>query len=574
MFSTLRSKLIFSYAGITVLMLGLVTVVSLFLANDYAHKTGFRTLQEKRAVAFPFIRAALAEQRALGVRSPVLSNFVQDSMRTAKLRILLLDPDTFNVEIDTQKKPNATEQPFPFRNVSDAQAKLAAGEAITGTVPLPGEKARYQYFAQKASDQANRAAPGAPRQGQGSVPKLTPQQIVVIAQPEPNVTGLATEAKDFLIPGIIIALAISLGIAYFLARSLTEPLSRLAGAACAMARGEYNHRLPVDGHDEIATLTEQFNIMAREVGEAHEMQRDFVANVSHDLKTPLTSIQGFSQAMLDGSIHDETQYHQAASIINNEAQRMSRLVSQLLSLSELQSGLRTIELRPVEIGPVLGQLVLTMQPQAASAGVELIARFAYSASLALADTDKLKQAFGNIIDNAIKHTPRGGTVTVATAALVDGVEIAISDTGRGIPTADLPRVMERFYQVDKSRSAAQVNSLGLGLAIAREIVYAHHGQISLESEEGQGTTVRIILPATGDQSRNGRMPATRRLLPAPMRPRLPNASPVATQTGPLGGTGLATTASGDANAQRNGNHSEAREELSEADPVSSDAAQH
>lgn len=536
MFRTLRSKLIFSYAAVSVLMLGLALVVSLFLANDYARKTGFRTLQEKRAVAFPFIRATLAQQRALGVRRPTLNNLVEESMRTAKLRILLLDPDTFTVEVDTQKKPNMAEQPFPFKNTTEARASLSAGDPVTGTISLPGEKTRFQYIAQKPLDQASRGQAGGAQQGQGGVPRLAPQQIVVIAQPEPNVAGLASEAKDFLVPGILIALAASLGVAYFLARSLTKPLSRLAGAAGAMARGEYNQRLPVQGHDEIAILTEQFNIMAQEVGDAHEMQRDFVANVSHDLKTPLTSIQGFSQAMLDGSIKEETQYRQAATIINDEARRMSRLVSQLLSLSQLQSGLRTMELRPVELEPLLGQLALTMQPQALSAGVELRARFAYTTALLLADADKLKQALGNIMDNAIKHTPAGGAVTVSTTPLVGGVEIAVSDTGRGIPTADLHRVMERFYQVDKSRSSAQVSSLGLGLAIAREIIYAHHGQIAIESVEGQGTTVKITLPAartTVTQAQGGRQPHTRRLLPTNARARLPGPPHAAPQTAPL-----------------------------------------
>lgn len=519
MFRTLRSKLIFSYAAVSVLMLSLVLAVSLVLANDYAHKTGFRTLQEKRAIAFPLVRAVLADQRALGVKLPVLGNAVEDSMRAAKVRILLLDPDTFTITLDTQKNKTALQQPFPFRRPNDAEAKLASGDPITGTVTLPGENARFQFIAQSPRDAANKGTSGSPRQ---AVPRLVGQQIVVVAQPEPDVRGLLSEMRDFLAPGIVVALIISLVVAFFLARSLSKPLSRLATAASAMSRGEYDHRLPVAGHDEIATLTEQFNIMAQEVGQAHAMQRSFVANVSHDLKTPLTSIQGFSQAMLDGAIKDGEQYRQAAGIINDEAQRMTRLVGQLLLLSQLQSGLRTMELRPIEIGPLLGQLLLSMQPQAAAAEVELVGRFSDRPALVLVDSDKLKQAFGNIVDNAIKHTPRGGSVTLTTAPLQDGVEISVADTGKGIPAADLPRVMERFYQVDKSRSAAQVSSLGLGLAIAREIVQAHHGQVSLESKEGEGTTVRVVLPAGGDSAPAGRTPITRRLLSTTARSKSAN----------------------------------------------------
>jgi signal transduction histidine kinase len=191
---------------------------------------------------------------------------------------------------------------------------------------------------------------------------------------------------------------------------------------------------------------------------------------------------------------------------------MSRMVSQLLSLTQLQSGLRTIELRPTELGPLLGHLVLAMQPQAEAAGVDLVARFAVNSAVVLAHADMLKQAFGNLIDNALKHTPRGGTITVSLLPAGNGIEVVISDTGQGIPAAELQRVMERFYQVDKARSPGQERSLGLGLAIAREIVQAHHGQIRIESVEGRGTTVSVSLPAsTGERHGirgNGARPGT------------------------------------------------------------------
>jgi two-component system, OmpR family, sensor kinase len=254
--------------------------------------------------------------------------------------------------------------------------------------------------------------------------------------------------------------------------------------------------LPVRGQDEIALLTSQFNIMAQEVSNVHQVQRDFVANVSHDLKTPLTSIQGFSQAMLDGSIADEAGFKQAAGIINTESQRMSRMVSQLLSLTQLQSGLRAIELRPVELGPLLGQLVLAMQPQADATGVELLARFSVNSAVVLGSTDMLKQAFGNLIDNALKHTPSGGSISVSLLPTGDGVDVVVSDTGTGIPAADLQRVSERFYQVDKARASGHERSLGLGLAITREIVQAHHGRMRIESSEGKGTSVCVSLPAS------------------------------------------------------------------------------
>jgi len=293
-----------------------------------------------------------------------------------------------------------------------------------------------------------------------------------------------------------VALLLSLVVAYALARSISRPIARLAAGAEAMAHGDYGQRLPVEGRDELAALTQRFNEMAAEVGRAHRMERDFVANVSHDLKTPLTSIQGFSQAMLDGAIVDEAGYRQAGEIINSEAQRMSRLVSELLGLSHLQSGLDALETRPVELGALLSQLMMAMQPQATNAGVELkLALRERHPIWVLASEDRLKQAFCNLIDNALKFTSPGGRVTLEAREAGSIAEVLVRDTGQGIPAEDLPRIMERFYQVDKSRSSFEGRSAGLGLAIARDIVRAHNGEISIHSEMGAGTTVRVELPA-------------------------------------------------------------------------------
>ena len=142
---------------------------------------------------------------------------------------------------------------------------------------------------------------------------------VMLAQPQPRLlSGMLGTLRDALFPALALALLVSLLAAIFLARSISHPVSRLAEATVAMAKGEYSRRVDVHGQDELAALSQQFNEMAAEIGRANAVQRDFIANVSHDLKTPLTSIQGFSQAMLDGTIHDAAAYHQAAGIINAE----------------------------------------------------------------------------------------------------------------------------------------------------------------------------------------------------------------------------------------------------------------
>jgi signal transduction histidine kinase len=319
--------------------------------------------------------------------------------------------------------------------------------------------------------------------------------IVVMAQQAPRpLDAFRGELRGVLIPAGLVALGAALLAALLLARSISRPVANLARATDAVARGDYSQRVPVQGRDELATLSSRFNTMAEEVDRAHRVQRDFVANVSHDLKTPLTSIQGFSQAILDGAIADEQGYRQAAGIINAEAERMSRLVNELLTLTRLESGLSALDIRPVDVGIVVREQALAMQPQAAAVGVSLSVAATAGQAMAAADADRLKQALGNLVDNALKYTPRGGSVLVEVSQVTGAVRVAVRDTGRGIPPDELARVMERFYRVDKARGPAAAGSLGLGLAIAREIAAAHGGTLTIDSRPGAGTTAVLTLP--------------------------------------------------------------------------------
>lgn len=529
MFRTLRSRLIFSYAAIAVLSLLLTLVGTLGLARDAAERNGYRTLNQKKELALPFIKIVVAEQRRYVPQATLAG--VTKTIQNAGLRIMLLDPKTLKLQEDTgaanSNKPEAAgTMPLNFTK-GDLRAQKLLGqkdEAVQGTFRFDGESQTYQYVAQRIvvsslrnsvlGNAATTGTPGTPKGQTGG--ELVPPAVfvVVLAQPEPQLlngtgNGGLSELVGLVLASVGIALLVSLIVAYILSGSISRPVARLAGAAAAMARGDYSYRLPVRGRDELSTLTGEFNSMAAEVGHAHQMQRDFTANVSHDLKTPLTSIQGFSQAMLDGAIRDEAGYRQAAAIINTEAQRMSRLVNQLLNLSHLQNGLMALEMQPTQPGQIITQLVLAMQPQAQEAGIALGVHSQSAGSMVLADVDRLKQALSNLIDNAIKYTPRGGKVTLGLRDVADGVEISVADTGAGIPPEELNRVMERFYQVDKSRSSAQGRSIGLGLAIAREIIHAHNGQLKVESAMDAGTTVRIVLPASASYL----SPVTRSLMP-------------------------------------------------------------
>jgi signal transduction histidine kinase len=327
---------------------------------------------------------------------------------------------------------------------------------------------------------------------------------IVFTMPEPNRRQWFSEhlARPLFIAGGI-ALVLSALLAWLISRSVARPLQQVAGAAHAIALGDYDQAVPVSGPAEVRRMAQDFNTMAHQVRASRDAQRDFVANVSHELKTPLTSIQGYSQAILDGTAADPETVGRSAAIIHDEAGRMARMVSDLLDLARIESGQVVMRREMVDLRLLLENVVERFRLQAEEAGVALKTQLTDLPPLT-GDGDRLAQVFANLLDNALKHTPQDGQVTVTCELLAPSgvhrqekawpraVQVAVSDSGQGIPPKDLPRVFERFYQVDKSRK--HTGSIGLGLAIAREIVEVHDGSIKAESIVGLGTRFTVLLP--------------------------------------------------------------------------------
>ncbi|MGH2523883.1 MAG: sensor histidine kinase, partial [Anaerolineales bacterium] len=237
------------------------------------------------------------------------------------------------------------------------------------------------------------------------------------------------------------------------------------------------------------------NAMSKQVLATQQAQRDFLANVSHELKTPLTSIQGFAQAVLDGAVTTPEGLQRSAGIIYDEADRMRRLVEGLLDLARLDAGLRALNRAPLDLRLVLLAVVEKFNLRAREKGVSLHADVPPVLPTLVGDADRLAQVFTNLLDNALEHTPAGNSVTLAAASEPGAVVVNVQDTGTGIPRQDLHRIFERFYQVDKSRAArARSGGVGLGLTITKEIVEAHGGSLSVESTVGRGSTFTVRLP--------------------------------------------------------------------------------
>jgi signal transduction histidine kinase len=253
--------------------------------------------------------------------------------------------------------------------------------------------------------------------------------------------------------------------------------------------------MPEKGPAEVRQLAKSFNMMLKRVQESQQSQREFIANVSHELKTPLTSVQGFAQAILDGAARTPEALHQAASVIYNESERMTRLVMDLLTLARLEGGTAGLQRAPVELSQVLGGIVEKFSIQARRSNVNLNINL-NPLPVCMGDGDRLAQVFTNLVDNALKFTPGGGTVSVSAEGGEESVLVKIADTGNGIALEDQNRIFGRFYQVDKSRQGSEKRGVGLGLPIAKQIVLAHHGEIWVESNPGKGCTFLVRVPVS------------------------------------------------------------------------------
>ncbi len=300
----------------------------------------------------------------------------------------------------------------------------------------------------------------------------------------------------YLVIASSIALLISLALGILFSRKISSPVRVLTLAAREIARGNLDSQVDIEGNQEMAELSHTFNFMTRKLKEGIEKERNFVANVSHELRTPLTSIEGFSQAILDGLVEDREQQRRYLKIINEESKRLVRVLRDLLTLSRLDAG--EIAMRParLETTSFLQEVREKFIHQAEEKKVDLAVEATEDSPTLEVDRDKLEQVMINLVDNALKFTPAGGKVTLYAAPASGGwVRFSVKDTGLGIPPEDLPHVFDRFFRVERSR-ATRYGGAGLGLSICRQLVEAMGGNIQVESAQGVGTVFTVNLPPT------------------------------------------------------------------------------
>lgn len=287
---------------------------------------------------------------------------------------------------------------------------------------------------------------------------------------------------------------------FYLSRTVSRPLRQMNRAAQALAQGDYKHRVDVSSDDEVGELSTSFNRLARRLEEAslqtaqlEQMRRDFVANVSHELRAPLTLIRGYTEALLDEALEPGADPRSFYQIIREEALRMERLISELLDLSRLEAGKVNLTLEEVDLAVLARQMVDRVSPRAKDQGIELRLESTADLPPVRGDSRRLEQLLIIFLDNALKYTPSGGSIIVRLEDESDLIRVSVQDTGRGIPPQDIPYIWERFYKVDKAHSRED-SGTGLGLAIARQLIEMHQGKLAVTSELNRGSVFSFTLP--------------------------------------------------------------------------------
>ena len=437
-FPPLRRRLFFAILVIVVLSIAVTFAVGVVLSRQAVERANIDDLAHQADL--------IAERES---QSDVLLPF----SRLARLRPFL-EKQNQQIEVVGLNGPSTYLS-------GDVLRDIRARRPVEGTVTVDGET--YLFAARNV-------------QGQG---------FVLLRPKNPRFADWQPFLLALLIAGAIAAALAAVG-SFLTARAIARPVRRVAEASRSLAAGVSPDPVPVEGSAEIALLATSFNEMAQQLHTAKEAERNFLLSVSHELKTPLTAIRGYAEALEDGAVPAE----EAAGIIREEARRLERLVRDLLDLARMNRREFAVDHEQFDLGDVGREAVRRYEGEARAGGVELDA-IAPDAAPALGDPDRVLQVVSNLVENALRSTPPGGSVHVRARPGV----IEVVDTGVGLAPEDVPHAFERFYLHDRAGIPDGGRwSSGLGLAIVRELVERMEGVVTLESTLGQGTTFTVRLP--------------------------------------------------------------------------------
>jgi len=469
---TIRLRLTIWYSLLLTLMLGafalvLHMVLAYSLLSEVDGSIADRATQVEDSIAA--VVAARTDPAVYLTQGRVVLPPI-DVFAAPGVYVQLLDVDGHVVT----RSENLGQQQLPL--VGSAYRAALRGEATTETVELGGVRLRVL-----------------------TSPLVVQERIIGLVQVGRSlheVDAALSRLRLFLTAGILLGLVAAIGGGALIADRTLAPIDRIARTAQQITQAEdLSRRIDQPGpHDEVGRLVTTFNAMLDRLETLFRAQQRFVADASHELRSPLTAIRGNVDLLQRGAAADPAARDEALTAICDETTRMSRLVTDLLTLAQADAGVPMTR-ETVELDALLLDVYRQTRDRAPGVSVRLGHE---DQALAQGDPDRLRQLFLNLADNAVKYTPAGGTVTLSLWREGQWVRVTVKDTGVGIAPEDQPHVFERFYRADKARSRA-AGGTGLGLAIARWIVQAHGGRIEVESTLGQGSTFTVWLPLAGDE---------------------------------------------------------------------------
>lgn len=472
----MRRSIIWKFFAVCI-SLTLVTVFALnFFASLELRRDSEHKISEKLRTNALLMGEVLREQLHDG-EPKVIQEKVKSLADELELRITVLNPQGMVLG-------DSETEPWEMENHSDRTEVIKAMKDGFGQSTRPSDTLGYnmKYVAVRVIDNGNLLG------------------VVRFAMPLSEVQLEMQVIYRAVLLGAIVALVIALTIAFFVSSSMTSPIREMKEIAQRLSQGDFSRKVRIKSQDELGELGKSLNTMADELQAKMEnlkrmdrVRTDFVANVSHELKTPLTLIKGYIETLEDKAINDTKNAGKFISIIKDHTDRLSNIIDDLLSLSELELSKDSIEKSEFDLKSLLDDILLGFGHALAAKQQKLTIEPQGQNFKIKADRDKVEQVFVNLIDNAVKYTNDGGRIEICLVEQNGGIVVTVEDNGIGIPREDLDRVFERFYRVDKARSR-QLGGTGLGLGIAKHIVLAHKGEIRIESDVNRGTTVFVRLP--------------------------------------------------------------------------------
>lgn len=467
MFKSVFGKLLITYLAIIITVIAVLSLVMTMIYNGYVFAEKQKDLEKIGSTVNQLVNRLDRKEISQAELNTALDSL--GNISDSKIYVLKVDKKS----LENPKSLKLGEALEESDLISDLR-KILDGEKVFRKKQYSKEFDMYVVFS------------GVPWQTESGI-----SGAILLFSPISQISSNITKLNLVIWLTALVFILLSAVVIYFNSLRISKPIKEMERAAGKLASGENSEDLQVNSQDEIGRLAKTFNEMKQQLANTEKMRRDFIANVSHDMRTPLTSINGFVGGMLDGIVKP-ADYNKYLHIIKDETQRLTRLTNEILQLAKLQSGSIKLIKENLNVKAILNSVISSTKTLLAEKSIR-ISVVCDDTTTVNADSDRLKQILLNILDNAVRYSGQESEIGIEVSQKRSKTEFRIRDTGIGISAEELPFIFEKFYRVDKSRQASQ-GGTGLGLNIVKSLVELHGGKIWAQSELGAGTEIIFELP--------------------------------------------------------------------------------